>query len=277
MKFGAHVSIAGGIQNAPENAAKLGCEVFQMFTRSPQGGPAPKITPEIVDLFRAACEKHELTDWVIHSPYYINFASGLAKTRGFSTAIIRDELERGSLIGAKYVMFHPGSAKDVGQEEAMKYVISGVKKVLDGYKGTTELLIEMSAGAGMVIGDTFEELAEILEGVGHPDLGIAFDTAHAFASGYDLRDEKSVDATFKKFDKIVGLKKLKMSHCNDSKIELGGKKDRHEHLGKGFIGLDGFKAIVGYKKFLPSFNLYLETEHDAVVEDLNILKSLRKK
>lgn len=275
MKFGAHVSIAGGIQNAPLNAGKIGCEVFQMFTRSPQGGPAPKLTPEIVDEFHSNCEKNSLTDWVIHSPYYINFASVEERIRASSARVIREELERGSLIGANFVMFHPGSARDVGEVEAMKHCIEGIKRVLDGYEGSTKLLIEMSAGAGMVIGDTFEELAELLDGVGDQELGICFDTAHAFASGYDLRDEKNIDATFKKFDKLIGMKKLKMSHCNDSKIELGGRRDRHEHLGKGFIGLEGFKAIVAYKKFDPSFNLYLETEPEGVMEDLKILKKFR--
>lgn len=277
MKFGAHVSIAGGIQNAPINAAAIGAETFQMFSRSPQGGPAPKLTPDVVDAFLKECADAELSDWVIHSPYYINFASGEERTRQSSIRIIREELERGTLINANYVMFHPGSAKDVGEKEAMKHCITGIKKVLDGYKGTTKLLIEISAGAGMVIGDMFEELAELLDGINHPDLGICFDTAHAFASGYDLRDETSVAKTFATFDKIIGLKKLKMSHCNDSKIELGGKRDRHEHLGKGFIGLEGFKAIVGYKKFNKDFNLYLETEPEGVKEDLKILKKLRKK
>jgi deoxyribonuclease-4 len=277
MKFGAHVSIAGGIQNAPLNAAKIGCEVFQMFTRSPQGGPAPKLTGEIIDLFRKNCEDNRLSDWVIHSPYYINFASIEERIRTSSARVIREELERGTLIGANYVMFHPGSAKDVGQVQAMKHCVDGIKRVLDGYNGTTKLLIEMSAGAGMVIGDTFEELAELLDGVGHSELGICFDTAHAFASGYDLRDAKTVGETFKNFDKLIGLSRLKMSHCNDSKIELGGHKDRHEHLGKGFIGLDAFKAIVSYKKFIPSFNLYLETEPEGVTEDLKILKNFRKK
>ncbi len=275
MKFGAHVSIAGGIQNAPENAAAIGAEVFQMFTRSPQGGPAPKLTPEIVEAFLAGCETHKLTDWVIHSPYYINFASGLERTRKNSIRIIREELERGSLINANYVMFHPGSAKDVGEVEAMKHCIQGIKKVLDEYDGSTKLLIEMSAGAGMVIGDTFEELAELLDGIDHPELGICFDTAHAFASGYDLRDAKAVNKTFSAFDTLVGLKRLKMSHCNDSKIELGGHKDRHEHLGKGFIGLDGFKAIVAYKKFNADLNLYCETEPDGVAEDIKKLKKFR--
>ena len=274
MKFGAHVSIAGGIQNAPLNAGKIGCEVFQMFSRSPQGGPAPKLTPEVVDEFRKNCEEGKFAEWVIHSPYYINFASGEERTRGNSTRIIREELERGSLIGASYVMFHPGSAKDVGQAEAMKFCINGIQKVLDKYEGTTKLLIEISAGAGMVIGDEFEEIAELLEGIDHSELGICFDTAHAFASGYDLRDEKAVKATFTKFDKLIGLKRLKMSHCNDSKVELGARKDRHEHLGEGFIGLDGFKAIVASKQ-LQHINLYCETDPERVTEDIEKLKGMR--
>ncbi len=245
-----------------------------MFSRSPQGGPAPKLTPEIVDAFRANCDLHHLTDWVIHAPYYINFASAEARTRSNTIRIIREELERGSLIGAQYVMFHPGSAKDLGQAEAMTACIEGIKKVLDGYRGSTKLLIEISAGAGMVIGDTFEEVAELLSGVDHPELGVCFDTAHAFASGYDLRTTAAVKKTFDTFDKIIGLTRLKMSHCNDSKVDLGMKRDRHEHLGQGFIGLDGFKAIVANKK-LARINLYLETEPEGVEKDLEVLKGMR--
>lgn len=274
MKFGAHVSIAGGVHHAPLNAAALGCEVFQMFSRSPQGGPAPKLTPEIVDAFKKNCEDNKLAQWVIHSPYYINFASGEERTRSNTIRIIREELERGTTLNASYVMFHPGSAKDLGQTAAMTHCIEGIKRVLDGYAGTTKLLIEISAGAGMVMGDTFEELAEMLAGVDHPELGICFDTAHAFASGYDLRTAHAVAATFKAFDKIVGLTRLKISHCNDSKVDLGMKRDRHEHLGKGFIGLDGFDAIVNSKK-LAHMNLFLETEPDGVKEDLKMLKTLR--
>lgn len=275
MKFGAHVSIAGGVQNAPLNAAKIGCEVFQMFSRSPQGGPAPKLTTEIVDAFHQNCTDGDFTEWVIHSPYYINFASGEERIRASTIRIIREELERGSILNAAYVMFHPGSARDLGEKEAIKFCIDGIKRVFDGYNGLTRLLIEMSAGAGMVIGDTFEELAELLDGIGHPELGICFDTAHAFASGYDLRDEKSVDATFKLFDKLIGLDRLKVSHCNDSKVELGAKKDRHEHLGDGFIGLKGFRAIAASKK-LRHVNLYCETEPDGVEKDLKKLKRMRQ-
>lgn len=277
MYFGAHVSSSGGLQNAPLNAAAFGCEVFQFFSRSPQGGPAPKLTPEMVEAFKASCAEHDMKEWVIHAPYYINFANAEERIRNNSIRIIREELERGSVLGAKYVMFHPGSAKDVGEEKGRQYVIDGIKEIYEKYQGTTELLIEISAGAGAVIGDRFEEVAELLDGVGRPDLNVCFDTAHAFASGYDLRTEETVHQTFAEFDKVIGLSRLKMSHCNDSKVELGARKDRHEHLGKGFIGLDGFKAIVKHPK-LAHINLYLETEPGELrEEDLATLKKLRGK
>jgi deoxyribonuclease-4 len=274
MFFGAHVSIAKGVENAPLNAAAIGCEVFQMFTRSPQGGPAPKLTPEAIKLFRARCKENNLHEWVVHTPYYINLANANEAIRKNSAHIIHEELERASLLSAKYVMFHPGSAKDVGETKAMGFVTAGIKRVLEGYKGSAQLLIEISAGTGMIIGDTFEEVAAILDGVGHPELGVCFDTAHAFASGYDLRDEDAVNETFKQFDKTIGLKRLKMSHCNDSKVELGARRDRHEHIGKGFIGKEGFEAMLHHPK-LQHLNFYLETEHDDVEEDLKMLKKIR--
>jgi deoxyribonuclease-4 len=274
MKFGAHVSIAGGVQHAPLNAALIGCEVFQMFTRSPQGGPAPKLTEEIVVSFGENCRAGKLSEWVVHTPYYINLCSADEKLRLNSARIIREELERASLLGAAYVMFHPGSAKDVGEAEGIRLAVQGLKKVMDGYTGAAKLLIEISAGAGMVIGDSFEENAAMLDGLGHPDVGICFDTAHAFASGYDLRDKKTVEKTLKLFDDLIGLKKLKALHANDSKVEFGARRDRHEHIGQGFIGKQGFEALVGHPK-LKNVNFYLETEPEGVAQDLNVLKKMR--
>lgn len=274
MYFGCHVSVAGGLQNGPLNAAELGCEVFQFFSRSPQGGPAPKITPEMADQFATNCKDGKFKEWVIHTPYYINFGSELERTRQASIRIVREELERATLLGAKYVMFHPGSAGKGDRAQALTWTIEGVKKLYDGYKGDAHLLLEISAGAGAVIGASFDEVAEILDRVHQPEMGVCFDTAHAFASGYDLRTKEAVDETFATFDKLIGLKRLKMSHCNDSKVELGARKDRHEHLGEGFIGKKGFEAIVHHPK-LQHLNLYLETEHDKVVEDLQILKKIR--
>ncbi len=277
MLFGAHVSIAGGLPNAPLNAAKIGCEVFQMFTRSPQGGPVKPIDATTAEQFKALCTEHGFKEWYVHAPYIINFASANPRTRHGSISIVRGELERSSLIGAKYVMFHIGSYKDLGENEGFETVVNGIADVLDGYNGSTQLLIENSAGAGEVVGDTFEEIAEIMD---HPklkkyDIGVCLDTEHAFASGYDLRTAADVKKTFDAFDKTIGLKRLKMFHCNDSKIELGGKKDRHEHIGDGFIGVEGFKAIFADKR-LKDFSFIAETEHDKIVEDLALLKKLRE-
>lgn len=165
MRIGAHVSIAGGIWNAPERAAAIGCECFQLFTRSPQGGAAPPLIDEVVTKFRRACEQYNQRLWVVHTPYYINLASLEARTRENSVRIIREELERASAIGARYVMTHLGSAREVGEEHGRAYVIEGLARVLDSYDGSAKFLIEISAGTGAIIGDTFEEIAEIIRAV----------------------------------------------------------------------------------------------------------------
>ncbi len=279
MLIGAHVSIAGGVIKAPANAHAIGAECFQMFTRSPQGGPAPELTDEIVATFAEECKKYSLKEWVVHAPYYINLASDKSSLRKSSVRVLKEELERDSRLKTKYLMFHPGSARAVGATEGVKLVIEGCREILHGYDGYTEFLLEISAGAGNVMGDSFEQIAEILEGVDSDKslkqkMNVCFDTQHAFGSGYDLRSEEAVHDTFKKFDKLIGLKRLKMSHCNDSKIELGGHKDRHEHIGKGLIGVAGFKAIINHPK-LQHINLYCETEHDSVINDIKILKKIR--
>jgi deoxyribonuclease-4 len=278
LSIGCHVSIAGGLWKAPENAAKLNCETFQIFSRSPHGGPVAEITPEIQKQFREAMDQYGLSDFVIHAPYIINFGSSRPQTFHGSISIIRGELERGSLLGARYVMFHPGSIKD--NENGFKQAKDGIAEVLKGYKGTTQLLIEISAGAGQVIGDTFEEVADLMSPVADKKGfgGICFDTQHAFGSGYDMRTQASVDKVFKEFDKFIGLSFLKMSHVNDSKVELGSHKDRHEHIGEGLIGEKGFSAFLEFlnKKKL-ALPLILETEHDKVETDIKILKKLRDK
>ena len=276
MLFGAHVSIAGGLTNAPKNAADLGCEVFQMFTRSPQGGNVPPLTTAIATDFKNACKAYNQKECVVHAPYFINFASGNPRIYHGSITVVRQELERASLLGAKYLMAHLGSYKDLGHDVGLAQVAQGLSEMLKGYKGETQFLIEIAAGAGEIIGDTFEEISEIIF---HPrlkkyDIGVCYDTEHAFASGYDCRTPEAVDTTLKKFDKIIGLSKLKMAHCNDSKVELGAKKDRHEHIGDGHIGLSGFKALLTDKR-LKNINFYLETEHDKVVKDLEIVKKIR--
>ena len=283
MLFGSHVSIAGGIANAPENAHAVGCECFQIFSRSPRGGKPPEITEEVKIEFLKRCKRYKFQDWYIHTPYFINFASIKKPIRWGSIGVVREELERGSLIGAKAVMTHLGSAKDYGREKAVEKVIRAIHHVLEGYTGSTVLLLEQSAGAGDIIGGTLDELAYILKGAEKIDknyrnkLGICLDTCHAFAMGYDLSAKLQVEKFIKSFDKIIGLERLKLIHANDSMFGLGEHRDRHTHIGGGKIGLAGFEALVQHKA-LKGINMILETPKGSPQDDpknLKILKGMR--
>jgi deoxyribonuclease IV len=287
LKIGCHVSAAGGVFKAPKNAHDLGCETFQIFTRPPMGGNASQFDDLIIERFKDEMQKYQFTDFVVHCPYFVNFGSKVSRIYYGSVSVVGEELKRANLLGAKYVMTHLGSGKDLGQKAAVKKAKDGLSDVLKKYEGDTQFLLEIAAGAGETLGGTFEQLAELMEPLVKFKTfgGICFDTQHAFASGYDLRDDKSVTETFKQFDKVIGLKWLKMSHINDSKIELGSKKDRHEHIGEGRIGEAGFKALLGYLQSSPSFLkrgkgefcLIFETEHDKVKKDIEALKKLRNK
>ncbi len=272
MYIGAHISTAGSITFAPRRAAELGCEVMQIFTRPPQGGKAPELTPEIIAAFKKNSGKFNIRRAYIHAPYYINFASVNNRVRYGSVSVVRDELERGSKIGAKYVMTHLGSSGKLIDEEAFQKTAEMLKKSLEGYQGETRLLFENSAGAGNIIGDSFLELARIMDKVKSPAIaGICLDTQHSFASGYDWRNFKE---TIKKIDREIGRDKIKLIHCNDSKTEFGSRRDRHEHLGKGYIGSEPFRHIVSFAK-KQEVDLIVETEHEGVMEDIGVLKKLR--
>lgn len=274
MLFGAHVSIAGGIDKAPERAAAIGCEVFQIFSRSPQGGQALPITDALAERFQENMRTYGQKECYIHTPYILNLASGEKRIVENSVRMIRDELKRGSMLGAKYVMTHLGSAKDTG-ESAKKAVAENLKRILDA-EHAAMLLMEISAGAGAIVGSTFEDMAYFLDALKGYRLGVCLDTAHMFASGYDIRTPESVKRAFDLFDQTVGLSHLKMFHCNDSQAGLGEKKDRHEHIGDGKIGITGFAALVAEPR-LQKFNFICETEHDKVADDIAILKELREK
>lgn len=281
MRFGAHVSAAGGLWKAGQNGKELSCEVIQIFSRPPQAWAAKPITDEDATVFKQSMLNNGIKDVYIHAPYLINLASDNNRTRHGSITMLRQELERGTQLGAKAMMFHPGSAKAVGREKGIEMVVKGLNAILDGYEGTCQLLIEISAGAGEVMGDQFEEVAAFINGAERgKEIGVCFDTQHAFASGYDLRSEQAVKDTFAHFDKCIGLNKLVASHCNDSKVEFEAHKDRHQHLGHGFIGADAFKFIVQHPK-LQHIDLILETpfngeeEKGSREEDIALLKKFR--
>lgn len=272
MLVGCHVSIAGGVFNAPERASVLGAEAMQIFTRSPQGGKAPELTEEVLKEFALNVTRYAIRETVVHTPYYINFASSNNRIRYGSISVIRDELERASLLGAKYVMTHLGSAGELPEDEATQKTIEALKKSLDGYDGLTELLLENAAGSGKIMGATFSQISKIIKEVDHPKLtGICLDTQHSFASGYNWNEFEN---TLEKISSEIKLEKIKLLHVNDSKTELSSHKDRHEHIGKGLIGENAFANIVKFAKE-KNISMILETEHDLVKEDIELLKGFR--
>ncbi len=276
-RIGAHVSIAGGIDQAPLRAAAEGLETFQCFSRSPQGGAAAALTDELVASFKRNMTSGGFTSFVIHAPYYINTASTEQRILKSSIRILREELQRGSTLGASYVMYHPGSHKGRTREEGLATARDSLTEILDGYDGSCKLLVEISAGAGDVLGDTFEEVEEIIRDVRKASGfgGICFDTCHAFASGYDFSNPEKARDVLGRFDDAIGLSWLKLSHVNDSKTPLGGHKDRHEHLGAGHIGKDGLAALLETPAF-REINWILETEPEGRAGDIATLEKIRK-
>ena len=290
MNIGCHVSIAKGIDKAPELAHKLGCEAMQIFTHSPQGGPFPEISEETARSFKENCQKFGIKNVYVHTPYFINLASKNNRIYYGSINSIRKELERASQLGAKYVMTHLGSAKDLGEEESVKKTIEGLSKVFEGYDGSTKLLVENSAGAGQIIGSDFGQIGEILKSFGeikptyevgsenrlHKSVlaGVCLDTQHSFASGYDWKD--SFAQTIKKIDIELGLKNIKLIHSNDSLTDFNSHKDRHANIGQGKIGLEGFEKLATFAKE-NNIDMICETAYPGVVDDIKILKKMRDK
>lgn len=280
MKFGVHTSIAGGIENAPQRAKNVGAETFQIFSRPPRGGK-PKISSTQAKVFRQLCKKYNFSTHYIHAPYYINLASKNNKIYFGSIGAIIEELQAAEILGTNFVITHIGSAKDMDLRAAILRVIKAIEKISRKIS-PAKLLFELSAGQGAVIGDSFEELAEIIEGIKKKKIkigGVCFDTCHGFASGYEFRSPEAVKKTFDDFDKILGLKQLKLIHLNDSKFDLNEHKDRHEHIGQGKIGIEGFKFFLSEPR-LKDFDFILETPKKSDEDDirnLEILKEIRGK
>src|SRR3989338_4381428 len=282
QRVGLHVSASGGVINAPDRAKEIGAECFQFFSRSPRGGLAPMISEEDAKLFIQRCQQYEM-ECYIHTPYYINFAAPKKELAENTIRVVREEMERASLLGVKYVVTHLGSARDwPGAEKgktpggALKRTIKGLRAVLHGNpKFTARLLLEISAGTGSVIGNSFEELAYIIKGLGKKNMQVCLDTCHMFSAGYYIRTKEALDETMKQFRELLGLERLKLVHVNDSKTGLGELKDRHEHIGAGKIGEEGFRTLLAHPDF-QNVNFILETKHDDLIkQDMERLKEWR--
>lgn len=274
MLFGAHVSIAGGIDKSPQRAKELGCECFQIFTRSPRGGKPPELTDELVEKFHINCSSAGIENIYVHTPYYINLASSKDELRENSFKLVLEELNRSSRLNVKYVMTHIGSARDTGREEAVENVVDSLNNILSSYSEYTELLLENTAGQGYTLGITFEEIAGIIEKTESGNIGVCLDTAHMFASGYDIRTPEDIDNLVKIIENTITLDNVKLIHGNDSKADFNSNKDRHEHIGDGKIGKEGFINIIK-NEYLNKVDMIVENPPDGVGKDIKLLKQIR--
>ena len=275
MSLGVHVSIAGGVGSGPGRAALLGCDTFQCFGGNPRGWKQKDIPAGEVERFRSELKENAIGVAVIHASYLINIASPDDALYEKSITLLTEELLRAELLGVDYVVVHMGSARGAGLDFAIGRVAEAICEIARAHPGlNTELLLENTAGSGETVGARFEEVGAVIKSVGDAPikLGFCFDTCHAFASGYPLATGVDVDALFEEMDKDIGLERLKVVHLNDSKGALGSRKDRHEHIGEGFIGDFGpflkHRAVRG----LP---LILETPKKAPDDDPRNLKLVR--
>ena len=251
--LGAHESIAGGLHLAFERIAQVGGESLQIFTRNQrQWQAAPLTEEEIIDFSRAWKEADNMPV-ASHASYLINLGSSKAEQAEKSIAAFADELQRCALLGIPFAVFHPGSHGGAGVDTGLANVTTHLDRVIeragDECKSVITLL-ETTAGQGTGLGYRFEELAYILEKTRYTErLGVCVDTCHIFAAGYDIRTPGSYASTFAEFDRIIGIDRIRFFHLNDSKKELGSRVDRHAHIGKGYIGLEGFRCLVNDPRF----------------------------
>lgn len=278
------MSIAGGYWKAVEAAAVAGCDCVQVFTKNSNQWNAKPITSEEANAFVDSLRDREIGDPISHASYLINLASPNAELRDKSIAALVIELQRAKQLSIPWVVVHPGSFTDSTEEEGLDRIAAAIDGILiDTAMNGAGLLLENTAGQGTNLGWSFGQLGSILSQLGHEQrLGVCFDTCHAFAAGYDLSQPATYDAMWVEFDQAVGLSRLKALHLNDSKKGLGSRVDRHEHIGAGAIGLEGFRLLLNDPR-LAKLPMYLETEkgsnesgEDWDVVNLRTLRSLMK-
>ena len=272
MKVGVHVSIAGGIENSVARARELGCDIFQIFTRSSRSWAVKDLNPNSVSLFRKNKIAENYSQSIVHMPYLPNFATIEEETYKKSLNALINEIERCELLDISFLVLHLGSHKGKGMKIGQKQIINTLETAISKDQ-KVKLLLENSAGTKNSMGSSFEDLGTIIDQLSDTSgIGICFDTCHAFAAGYDLRTEKKVQMTLEEFDKYVGIDKINVIHANDSKVDLLGKRDLHEHIGLGFIGETGFKNII---KYFPKVPYILETPIDERRNDHGNLAKIR--
>lgn len=260
QQFGAHVSIAGGIYKAPQRGEKLECDAIQIFTKNQMRWDAKPLKNDDIQKFKEEFIQRRPNHVMTHDSYLINLGSPEEDKLAKSRSAFLDEIQRCDQLGIPYLIFHPGSHTGAGEKYALDMISNSLNWSHRETKGSEVItLLEIAAGQGSNVGYNFEQLMEMIENVKEQSrVGICMDTAHMFAAGYDIRTKAAYEATWKEFEKVIGLKWLKAFHINDSKTEFGSKVDRHENLGQGMIGLDAFEILFNDERF-DGIPMVLET------------------
>jgi deoxyribonuclease-4 len=280
MKYvGAHVSASGGVENAPENARKIGAKAFALFTKNQKQWFAKPLTAESINKFKDRCEEYGYPPELIlpHDSYLINLGNPVPENLEKSRKAFLDEMQRCEQLGLKLLNFHPGAhLKKISESQCLETIAESINMVLEKTSGVTAV-IENTAGQGSNVGYKFEHLAAIIEMVDDKSrVGVCLDTCHTYTAGYDIKSETGYIATFEEFDRVVGFEYLKGMHLNDSKKELGSRVDRHDSIGKGLMGIEVFRRMMNDPRF-DNIPLILETPDDTLwEEEIKLLYSLQE-
>ena len=272
--IGSHLSTFKGYESMGKTAVEIGANTFQFFTRNPRGSKAKKIDPEDISKLIKISNENQFGTLLAHAPYTLNPASAKDSVREFAKITMEDDLHRMEFLPNSYYNFHPGSHTGLGVEKGIEHIIELLNDIMNENQ-TTTILLEAMSGKGTEIGSKFKELKTIIDGVELKEkIGVCIDTCHIHEAGYDIIN--NLDGVLEEFDTIIGLDKLKAVHLNDSKNPTGAKKDRHEKIGEGTLGIETIKKVINHKS-LRDLPFFLETpnEIEGYAKEIELLKSLR--
>jgi len=276
MRIGVHVSIAGKIYESLERASALGCNTMQIFSRNPRGWHVSGLEVSDVEEFKRLKAKYDIKPVVVHIPYIINLASpddGLYKK---SIKAYTEDIERADRLGAEYFVTHLGSHVGSGEDSGIERFSKAIGEIVRRARPKATILLENTAGSGSWIGYSFKHLKRIMDSVSNnKKIAVCLDTAHTFESGYDVKSKEGLEKTLKEFDKLIGLGLIKVVHFNDSLSVVGSRVDRHQHIGKGNIGLDAMKRIINHPR-LREAAFIMETPKESEKDDMMNMRTAKR-
>jgi deoxyribonuclease IV len=276
MRIGVHVSIAGHIYESLERARALGCDAMQIFSRNPRGWQVSKLALSDIKEFKKLKKEYDIRPVAVHIPYLINLATPDDGLYQKSINAYVDDLKRADSLGAEYFVTHLGSHVGSGEDEGIRRFSDALNRIIKRARPNTLILLENTAGSGDNIGYRFEHIKRIIDSLEDSShIGVCLDTAHTFAAGYDIRSKEGLEETLKEFDRLLGLSLIKVVHFNDSLSPAGSHVDRHQHLGKGKIGLEALRRIINHPKLMNAAFI-METPKESDKDDMRNIKTARK-